>query len=207
MANSQDTLGWIVHDAPSQKIYLVRHGETEWSKSGQHTGRTDLPLTPEGERVARELGATLGNLALQPWTSPLARAISTARLAGFPDALVDPDLREWDYGVYEGRTTADIRREQPGWSVWLSPIPGGESLDDVAQRARRVIERADAVQGDVALFSHGHFLRIFGACWIGQSPVLGRNLALDTATVGILGYERKTRVIRRWNGPRSGLIE
>ena len=184
----------------AQKIFLIRHGETEWSRSGQHTGRTDVPLTEAGRRSAEAIRELVEPLQLDVWTSPLQRARETSRLAGFPSAQVDDDLREWDYGIYEGRTTLDIRKETPDWSVWLSPIPNGESLDEVAGRARRVIERVTQnAAGDVALFAHGHLLRIFAACWIGMPPVTGRYLALDTATISILGYERQTRVIRRWN--------
>jgi probable phosphoglycerate mutase len=120
-------------------------------------------------------------------------------LAGFGSAETDDNLMEWDYGVYEGRTTLDIRKEQPDWSVWLSPIRSGESLEQVASRANAVIERAASIEGDVALFAHGHILRVIAACWIGLPPVTGRYLALDTATISVLGYERKTRVIRQWN--------
>jgi probable phosphoglycerate mutase len=183
-----------------QQIFLVRHGETEWSRAGRHTGRTDVPLTAEGELRARALGQVLQGRDLSVWTSPLRRARETCRLAGFPSATVDEDLREWDYGAYEGRATLEIRRETPEWSVWLSPILNGESLDQVANRARRVILRAAAhTDGDVALFSHGHLLRILAACWIGLPPGTGRFLALDTASISVLGYERQTRVIRNWN--------
>lgn len=189
---------------PQQHIYLIRHGETEWSRSGQHTGRTDIPLTAEGERAAQALGRALANHTFSPiLSSPLARARETCRLAGFAAAAqIDPDLQEWDYGIYEGRTTLDIRAENPQWSVWLSPIVNGESLEEVATRARRVIDRvtaATAPDGNAALFAHGHILRILAACWIGQPPITGRYLALDTATISVLGYERQTRVIRRWN--------
>jgi len=183
----------------AQKILLVRHGETEWSRTGQHTGRTDIPLTEEGRRAATRLGQMLSGRDLTVFTSPLQRARETCRLAGFPDARVENDLREWDYGVYEGRTTLDIRKETPEWSIWLSPIPEGESLDQVADRARNVIDRITALDGDVALFAHGHILRILAASWIGMAPYAGRFLALDTATVSMLGYERQTRVIRHWN--------
>lgn len=183
-----------------QQIILVRHGETEWSRTGQHTGRTDIPLTEEGRRRAGALGAMLRDRDLSIWTSPLSRAKETCRLAGFQQhAKIDDDLREWDYGIYEGRTTLDIRKETPNWSVWLSPIIDGESLDQVADRARRVIERAVGFKGHVALFAHGHILRILAACWIGLPPGTGRLLALDTASISILGYERQTRVIRQWN--------
>lgn len=180
-------------------IYLVRHGETAWSRSGQHTGRTDIPLTAEGERRAAQLGQILAGVKARVYTSPLIRASETCRLAGFSDqAIVEPDLQEWDYGVYEGRKTLDIRQTDPGWSIWLSPIPNGESLEQVAERARRVIDRLPADE-DSLLFAHGHILRVLAACWMGQTPSLGRYLALDTASISKLGYERQTRVIRAWN--------
>ena len=187
----------------AQKIFLIRHGETEWSRSGRHTGRTDVPLTDEGRRSAEAIRKMLERLQVDVWTSPLQRARETAGRAGFASAQIDDDLREWDYGVYEGRTTLDIRKETPDWSVWLSPIPNGESLDEVAGRARRVIDRVTQnAASDVALFAHGHLLRILAACWIGMPPITGRYLGLDTATISLLGYERQTRVIRRWNvGP------
>lgn len=184
----------------SKRIVLVRHGETEWSRSGRHTGRTDIPLTEEGKRRAGSLGNMLQGQKLEVWTSPLLRAKETCRLAGFGDARVDEDLREWDYGAYEGRTTLDIRKETPEWSIWLSPVVDGESLDQLAERARAVIARVTAsTEGDVALFAHGHVLRVLAACWIGLPPITGRYLALDTASISILGYERQTRVIRQWN--------
>jgi len=154
-------------DSPSQQIFLIRHGETEWSRSGRHTGRTDVPLTEEGRERAEKLIHVLSGRKLSVWTSPLSRARDTCRLAGFADATVDPDLVEWDYGRYEGRTTKEIREQDPAWSVWLSPIEGGESLEQVAIRARRVIERVTAATtGDAALFAHGHILRILAACWM-----------------------------------------
>jgi probable phosphoglycerate mutase len=184
-----------------QQIFLVRHGETEWSRTGRHTGRTDIPLTEEGRARAEAIAHALEGRELSVLTSPLGRARETCRLAGFADAAeVDDDLLEWDYGVYEGRTTLDIRRETPDWSVWLSPIVNGESLEQVAERARKVIARVTAAGNrDVALFAHGHILRILAACWIGLPPYTGRFLALDTATISMLGYERQTRVIRQWN--------
>jgi len=133
-------------------------------------------------------------------TSPLGRARETCRLAGFAAAAqVSDDLLEWNYGIYEGRTTAAVRTEQPGWSIWTTPIPQGETVEQVGERARRVIERADGVAGDVALFAHAHVLRILGACWIGLPPIHGRNLTLGTAALSLLGYERETRVIQVWN--------
>jgi len=185
----------------AQQILLVRHGETEWSRTGRHTGRTDIPLTAEGGLRAQAIGRAVQSHKLAVWTSPLARARETCGLAGFGDsAKVDEDLREWDYGIYEGLTTLEIRRETPDWSVWLSPIINGESLEQVADRARRVIGRvAAAGDEDAALFGHGHILRILAACWIGLPPVTGRLLALDTASISVLGYERRTRVLRQWN--------
>lgn len=188
---------------PRQRIVLVRHGETEWSKSGQHTGRTDIPLTEEGRRRAALLGAYLSRYPFSVvLTSPLSRARETCELAGLGGvAQLEPDLMEWDYGVYEGRTTMEIRAANPEWSVWLSPIGGGEALEQVAERAQRVIAKVAeaAPDQDVALFAHGHILRILAAVWVGLQPGSGRLLALDTATVSVLGYERKTRVIREWN--------
>ncbi len=183
------------------QVWLVRHGETEWSASGQHTGRTDIPLTPAGERQAMALGKNLaGHKFALVLSSPLARARETCRLAGLGDsAEMTDDLREWDYGIYEGRRTADIRKEAPGWTVWNSPIPGGESIEQVAQRTRRVIDRAVGAPGDVALFAHAHVLRVLTACWLGLPPDAGRLLALGTASLNILGYERETRVISVWN--------
>ena len=184
-----------------QRIWLVRHGETEWTKSGQHTGRTDVPLTAAGEQQAKALGRHLaGRRFALVLTSPLGRARETCRLAGFAsEAQVSDDLLEWDYGIYEGRTTAAIRVEEPGWSIWTTPVPQGETVDQVGARARRVIARAAAVAGDVALFAHAHVLRILGACWIELPPIHGRNLTLGTASLSVLGYERETRVIQVWN--------
>jgi probable phosphoglycerate mutase len=182
------------------RIWLVRHGETEWSKSGQHTGRTDIPLTAMGVEQGRALGRRLaGQRFALVLSSPLARARETCRLAGFAAAEVSDDLREWNYGIYEGRKTADIRKEQPGWSIWTTPVPEGETVEQVGERARRVLARADAVEGDVALFAHAHFLRILAAVWIGLPPIHGRNLTLGTAAVSRLGYERENRVIQVWN--------
>ena len=187
--------------AESHRIWLVRHGETEWSKSGQHTGRTDIPLTVMGEQQGTALGRHLaGHPFALVLTSPLGRARETCRLAGFAAAAeVSDDLLEWDYGIYEGRTTAALRAEQPGWSIWTTPVPRGETAEQVGERARRVIERADAVTGDVALFAHAHVLRILAACWVGLPPIHGRNLTLGTASLSRLGYERETRVIQVWN--------
>lgn len=187
--------------AEKTRLWLVRHGETEWSKSGQHTGRTDIPLTAMGERQAQALGR---NLAKRKFTlvltSPLGRARETCRLAGFSAAAqITDDLLEWNYGIYEGRTTAAVRAEQPGWSIWTTSVPAGETVEQVGERTRRVIARADAAGGDVALFAHAHVLRILTACWLGLPPIHGRNLALGTASLSVLGYERENRVIEVWN--------
>lgn len=183
------------------EIWLIRHGETEWSLSGAHTGRTDIPLTANGRRVAEAVGLRLaGHRFAMVLTSPLERARETCRLAGFGAlAQVDPDLREWDYGEYEGRTTQEIRRENPQWNLWVDGVPRGETLEQVADRAQAVISRVEDVQGDVALFSHGHLLRILTAVWLGLDPQAARLFALGTASVSKLGYERETRVIRSWN--------
>ncbi len=183
-------------------IWLIRHGETEWSLSGRHTGRTDIPLTAAGERSAEQTGRYLaGRPFALVLTSPLQRARATCRLAGYGSvAQVDPDLSEWDYGAYEGRTSAEIQKDAPGWTIWTSPVPGGETIQQVAARATRVIARAtECLAGDVALFSHGHLLRILTACWLGLPPDAGRLFALETGSVSVLGYERDTRVIARWN--------
>lgn len=182
------------------EIWLIRHGDTEWTGTGQHTSRTDVPLTDKGREQAEQLGRVLdGHDFALVLSSPLSRAFDTCRLAGYGDvAEIDEALREWDYGEYEGRRTADIRRERPGWTVWMGS-PGGESLDDVGGRARRILERAAGAGGDTALFSHGHFLRILGACWLGLAPDAGRFFLLSTAAISVLGYERETHVFREWN--------
>ena len=185
-----------------RQIYLVRHGETEWARLGRHTGRTDVPLTAAGRDQAVDLGRRIGDhpfaLVL---TSPLSRAADTARLSGFPAATPDADMREWDYGDFEGRTTADIRAEIPDWSIWNGPWRGGETSADVGARADRVIGRCldPAVDGDALLFAHGHFLRVLTARWLGLAPAQGALFALGTATIGILGWERSNRVVETWN--------
>jgi probable phosphoglycerate mutase len=187
--------------AGRHEIWLLRHGETEWSASGRHTGRTDVPLTAAGRRQAEALGRYLaGRRFALVLTSPLDRARETCRLAGYEAAArTSDDLCEWDYGIYEGRTTADIRVAEPEWSIWTSPVAEGETVDAVGVRARRVIDRALQADGDVALFAHAHVLRILAACWIGRAPADGRSFALATASVSVLGWERETRVIQRWN--------
>jgi probable phosphoglycerate mutase len=183
---------------PSE-IWLVRHGETEWSRSGQHTSRTDLPLTPEGERQAESLKRMLvGHSFAMVLSSPMRRAIDTCQLVGLTPEISE-DLREWDYGDYEGLTTPEIQKGAPGWTIFTGTVPNGETAEQVAARADRVISRAMAAGGDVALFGHGHLLRILAARWIGLEPWGGRLLALSTASLSVLGYERETRVIRLWN--------
>ena len=182
-------------------IVLVRHGETEWSVSGQHTGNTDIPLTDAGRRQAEALGRRLSSWTFaRVLSSPLSRALETCRLAGLGERVeVTDDLREWDYGEYEGRRTADIRKDRPGWTVWTGGVPGGETVEDVGRRADRALDAARSAGGDVALFAHGHMLRVIGARWIDLPPVLGARLALSTATISVLGWERETPVIHRWN--------
>jgi len=194
-----------VPPAPT-RLVLVRHGETEWSRSGRHTGRTDIPLTDRGREQAVRLGRVLrGRTFSRVVSSPLVRALDTCRLAGFGDRveLVD-DLREWDYGAYEGRTRAEIAAEVPGWTVWTHPIIGGESLAELGQRADRVIADLLPTGGDVLAFAHGHILRVLSARWIEQPPVLGSRLDLATATVSELGWEHQVRVIEGWNATDDG---
>jgi broad specificity phosphatase PhoE len=188
-------------------VYLARHGETEWSLSGQHTGRTDLPLTERGERNARRLGERLKALTFaRVFTSPLRRAFRTCELAGFAAvAIVDPDLVEWNYGEYEGRRTAEIRAERPDWQLFRDGCPGGETPQQISARADGVIERVRAVRGDVLLFSSGHFIRVFAARWLGLAPsVNSRFFMLSTASLSALGYEQEPSrpVIRLWNETR-----
>ena len=173
------------------KVYVVRHGETAWSLSGQHTGRTDLPLTEHGEQAARALSARLhGSTFAEVLTSPLQRARRTGELAGFgATAVADPDLMEWGYGDYEGLRTADIRAHRPGWRLFEDGCPGGETLAEVAARAERVIARTRAIEGDVLVFAHGHILRILIARWIALPALEARRLHLATASVSVLGYD------------------
>jgi broad specificity phosphatase PhoE len=186
--------------------YLARHGETAWSLTGQHTGLTDIPLTERGERNARRLGERLKGLTFaQVFTSPLRRAFRTCELAGFAAvATVDPDLVECNYGKYEGRRSAEIRAERPDWQLFRDGCPGGETPDDVAVRADRVVSRVRAVQGDVLLFSSGHFLRVFAARWLGLEPGAGRFFLLSTASLSALGYEHDLTqpVVRLWDDTR-----
>lgn len=183
--------------------FLARHGETEWSLSGQHTGLTDKPLTERGEQVARGLGTRLQGLAFaKVFTSPLQRAARTCALAGFGAvAEIDRDLVEWDYGDFEGLTTREIQLRRPGWSLFRDGCPGGESLADISARADRVVQRARNVSGNVLIFSSGHILRVLAARWLGQDASSGRHFVLGTAALCTLGYEhdRSEPVIRLWN--------
>lgn len=185
----------------AQRIWLVRHGETKWSLTGRHTGRTDLPLTPHGRDQAATLARRLADQDFEiVLSSPLQRAWETCQLAGLGDhAQLDPNLREWDYGDYEGMTTAAIRETRWDWNLWSDGVPNGETILQVAARALDVIDRATQAQGDAALFAHGHLLRILGAVWLGLPPQHGRLFALSTASISILGYERDHRVISQWN--------
>ena len=181
--------------------WLARHGETEWARLGRHTSRTDIPLTEAGRTQAHELGRRLaGEDFALVLTSPMSRAVETAALAGFGDrALVDDDLREWDYGTFEGRLTAEIRTEHPGWTIWHGPWIGGERAEDVAARADRVVHRLRAAEGETLVFGHGHMLRVIAARWLGLPASAGEHFVLGTATLSILGWERDTPVIEAWN--------
>jgi broad specificity phosphatase PhoE len=185
------------------EIVLVRHGETEWSRDGKHTGRTDVPLTEAGRRQAEALAVALGGREFaRVFTSPLARAAETARIAGFGGrAEARDELREWDYGAYEGRTTLEIRRERPDWTLWRDGVPEGETAAEVAGRVDRLLAEPRSIEADVLVFAHGHLLRVLTARWVGLGPESGRLLALDPATISVLGYERETPVIRVWNAP------
>jgi probable phosphoglycerate mutase len=184
-----------------QEVYLIRHGETEWSLNGRHTGTTDIPLTENGRRVAKLLAAALAkkNFALV-LTSPLKRARETCELAGFgARAEIDRDLMEWNYGAYEGLTPEEIHAQAPGWMIFTDGCPGGESPPQVSARADRVIARLRAVEGHVALFAHGHIFRVFAARWLGLPAAAGCHFLLDTATLNILSYYRNMPAVKRWN--------
>ena len=184
----------------AQELWLVRHGETEWSRDHRHTSHTDLPLTENGVEVAGKLRERLSSSDFDlVLTSPRLRARRTAELAGFEEAVSDEDLVEWDYGDYEGITTAEIRESVPGWSVWTHGARGGESADEVTERLDRVVTRVRDEGGRTLVFGHGHALRALAARWIGQPVSIGQFLRLDTATICTLGYERETPVVLRWN--------
>ncbi len=187
------------------ELWLARHGETPWSLTGQHTGRTDLELTPEGRKQAARLRARLANQSFDKvLTSPLIRARETAKIAGFPDAVPSENLMEWDYGDFEGRTTLEIQKEIEGWSIWSTLVPNGESLEQVGNRADRLLAGGPRQPGEclpkrVLMFAHGHILRILTARWLGLEPESGKLFSLSTASLSVLGYEHDVRVIREWN--------
>lgn len=187
--------------SPVQRVYLVRHGETAWSLSGQHTGTTDLALTEHGEEAAKRLAEPLSRVTFaRVLTSPMRRARRTCELAGLgAQAIVDSDLMEWNYGDYEGLTTAQIRARAPGWIVFRDGCPGGESPEAIGARVDRLIVRVRSTDGDVALFAHGHVFRVLAARWLGLPVIVGRHLLLDTATLSILGYDREVPAVKRWN--------
>jgi broad specificity phosphatase PhoE len=187
------------------EIWLIRHGETEWSLSGQHTGRTDIPLTENGRRQAEALQPVL---AKQPFDhvlcSPLTRAQDTCRLAGLGAQMeLEPRLLEWNYGIYEGRKTQDIRQETSGWSVWDSPMPEGEDVAAIQQRAESLIGHLLSLDGRIALFAHAHILRVLAGCWMVDDARLGAHLVLGTASISKLGFERDERAITQWNALHS----
>ena len=184
-------------------VFAIRHGETKWSLSGQHTGATDIALTDNGRRVAEQMRPLLvANPFRLVFCSPMRRARETCELAGLGEnAVIDPDLNEWNYGKYEGITTAQIQATRPGWLIFRDGCPGGESPEQVATRADRVIARARTAYGDVALFAHGHVLRVLGARWVGLPASAGQHYLLDTGTLCVLSYYRDTPAVRVWNGP------
>jgi len=187
-------------DDPVDELWLVRHGETEWSRTGKHTSTTELPLTEDGVRVATTLRDRLAGVGFDlVLTSPRQRARRTAELAGFPDAVVDDDLAEWDYGDYEGITTPEIRKTVPGWTVWSHPSPGGETAQQVSDRLDRVVARVREKGGRCLAFGHGHATRALTARWLEQPVDEGRLFKLDTSTISVLSFERETPVIQRWN--------
>jgi probable phosphoglycerate mutase len=183
----------------ASRAVLLRHGATEWSRSGQHTGRTDIPLLDQGREQAEAAGHLLKALTFdQVLTSPLVRAAETCRLAGF-EGEVEPDLMEWDYGAFEGRTSAEIGVDRPGWNLWTDGVPDGERAAEVGRRADRVIERVRQTDGDTLCVAHGHILRVLAARWLGLPPAGGRLLALDPAAIAIMGWEHENPVITAWN--------
>ena len=190
---------------PASSLWLVRHGETEWSASGRHTGRTDVDLTPAGEEAARRLAGRLRAVEFaRVLSSPRLRARRTAELACLRDVEVTEDLAEWDYGDDEGLTTPQIREGRPGWTVWTHGPRGGETAEDVRRRADRVIQSARGVDGPVLAFSHGHFSRVLGARWIGLPVAAGAHLELFTASISVLGWERETPTLELWNSTVPG---
>jgi probable phosphoglycerate mutase len=190
------------------RLFAIRHGETAWSLSGQHTGTTDISLTEAGRDVARRMGPALAGTSFElVLCSPLQRARQTCELAGLGEkAVIDPDLSEWNYGQYEGLTTRQIHAASPGWQIFRDGCPGGEVPEQVAERADRVIARSRALDGNVALFAHGHMLRVLAARWIGLPPLAGQHLLLDTGTLCVLGDQRGVPTLERWNGPFDGAL-
>jgi probable phosphoglycerate mutase len=193
-------------DAPAREVVLVRHAETEWTRTGQHTGRTDIPLTEAGRQAARALAPSLRQWRFERvLVSPLRRARETCELCGLGElAEDDEDLREWDYGEYEGLTTAQIHTQRPDWNLWRDGCPGGETAAQVGARADRVIARIAGASGPVAIFSHGHMLRVLGARWIELGPEQGARLGLSPGAISVLGYEHGTSILARWNDARAG---
>jgi probable phosphoglycerate mutase len=187
----------------NQQVYLIRHGETQWSLSGQHTGVTDIPLTENGRNLAKLLEPVLAKESFAlVLTSPLERARMTSELAGFgARAEIDRDLMEWNYGQYEGLTTTEIRSKRPGWMLFRDGCPGGESPDQIGARVDGLIARVRGAPGSVALFAHGHIFRVFAARWIGFPVSAGSHFLLDTGTLNVLGYYRETPAVKRWNVP------
>ncbi len=187
----------------TSRLVLVRHGETAWSDERRHTGRSDVPLTDNGRAQAQQIAGALKSFDVQRcFASPLARAWETAQLIGLRPER-DDDLLEWDYGDFEGLTTAEIREHTAGWSVWTHPITGGESIEQVGARADRVIARVQSMDGTTALVAHSHLLRILAARWLELPPIEGRRFTLDNTTISVLGWERENRVILRWNDPAT----
>jgi probable phosphoglycerate mutase len=186
---------------PIQEVYLFRHGETEWSLNGRHTGTTDIPLTENSRRLAKLLAAALAKEKFaQVLTSPLKRARETCELAGFgARAEIDRDLMEWNYGAYEGLTPEEIHAQAPGWMIFTDGCPGGESPAQVSARADRLVTRIRSGEGDVALFAHGHLFRTLAARWLGLPAAAGSHFLLDTATLNVLSYYRDVPAVKRWN--------
>lgn len=185
-------------------LYIFRHGQTEWARLGRHTGRTDISLTDVGRDQARELKSAISHIDFSGvLVSPLSRARETAELAGMQETKICDDLAEFHYGSYEGLTSDQIRKEVPGWTVWTHPCPGGETLDEAAKRCKNVIDTAYGIGGKVAIFAHGHILRILTATWLKLLPQEGKHLMLDTSTISILTHERETRAIKIWNCPTN----
>lgn len=198
--------GMTSSEAPRPRLVVVRHGSTAWSSAGRHTGRTDVPLDEHGESQARALAGRLGtnHRFARVLTSPLGRARQTCALAGFGDrAEVCEDLAEWDYGDYEGLVTDEIRRNRPGWTLWDDGVPGGETLEEVAARADRVVDATRRGDGDVLAFAHGHLLRVLSARWLGLEPTAGRSLLLAPAGLGVLTWEREVPALGRWDDDGS----